>query len=30
MGLPMSPLGGDIFAVETPFRGIAETLTARA
>ena len=30
MGLPMSSLGGDIFAVETHMRGIAETLSARA
>lgn len=30
MGLPISPLGGDIFAVETGFRGIPETLSARA
>jgi sugar lactone lactonase YvrE len=30
MGLPVSPLGGDIFAVETSSRGIPETLSARA
>jgi sugar lactone lactonase YvrE len=30
MGLPMSSLGGDIFAVETQMRGLAETLSARA
>ncbi|SFF98985.1 gluconolactonase [Novosphingobium sp. CF614] len=30
MGLPVSPLGGDIFAVETHVRGIAETLSAKA
>lgn len=30
MGLPMSPLGGDIFAVRTHVRGMAETLSARA
>jgi len=30
MGLPMSPLGGDIFAVRTHVRGTAETLSARA
>jgi sugar lactone lactonase YvrE len=27
---PSSPLGGDIFAIETGFRGIPEALTARA
>jgi sugar lactone lactonase YvrE len=27
---PSSPLGGDIFAIETGYRGIPETLTARA
>jgi sugar lactone lactonase YvrE len=30
MGLPVSPLGGDIFAVETGSRGIPETLSAKA
>ena len=30
MGLPMSPLAGDLFAVETPYRGLAETLSKRA
>jgi sugar lactone lactonase YvrE len=30
MGLPVSPLGGDIFAVETHVQGMAETLSARA
>jgi sugar lactone lactonase YvrE len=30
MGIPASPLGGDIFAVETHVQGIAETLSARA
>lgn len=30
MGLPMSALGGDIFAVETQVRGMAETLSAHA
>jgi len=27
MGLPFSPLGGDLFAIDTPFRGIPEALT---
>jgi sugar lactone lactonase YvrE len=30
MGLPMSPLGGDIFSVETQVQGIAETLSVKA
>ena len=30
MGLPMSSLGGDIFAVQTQMHGMAETLSARA
>jgi sugar lactone lactonase YvrE len=30
LGLPMSPLGGDIFAVDTHVTGLAETLSARA
>jgi sugar lactone lactonase YvrE len=30
MGFPMSALGGDLFSVETEFRGVPETLTARA
>jgi sugar lactone lactonase YvrE len=30
MGLPMSALGGDLFAVDTGFRGIPETLSAKA
>lgn len=30
MGLSMSPLGGDIFSVETQVQGIAETLSAKA
>ena len=30
MGLPMSALAGDLFAIDTPFTGLAETLSARA